>query len=857
MKESLTEHPSDRQLEITALLRTLAETRRRLEELGAEEVLRCDLDQGSLSTLYVEISERRQAEEALAASEVLLRQFIQHTPAAIAMLDTDMCYLQASARWLQDYKLVGQDIIGQSHYDIFPETPDRWKAIHARVLAGATERSEEDHFLRADGSTDWLQWEALPWYKSGGAIGGVIFFTQVITARKQAETALQQSEEGFRKTAERLAKVLDSSLDVICTFDAEGRFTQVNAACEAVWGYRPDELLGTFFFDLVHPDDLAKTRAIDTQILSGHPVISFENRYVRKDGSPAYMMWSAWWSDADKSNFCVAHDITEIRKADAATRELAERLALATKAGKLGIWDWNIDTGDILWDTQMHALYGTTPHAAPVDYAFSQQHIHPGDRDRVESAITNALLAEGPAYDTSFRIVVPGSGEIRHIRAQGLVFRDLCGRPTRMLGTTWDTTAQVEREATLRQKLENERHLLRQALVGEKAKSEFLAVMSHEIRTPMNSVLGFAEMLAQSPTLSPEDLELSRTIVSSGEALLRIIDDILDFSRIEAGQLPIQKEVFSPRELIADIHTLFASQIRQKGLEFCISIDDSIPEAILGDAGRIRQILVNLLGNALKFTRQGSITLRVRASAEDSSGSQLTFSVQDTGEGITPDRVDAIFEPFTQADSSISRRHGGTGLGLSISRRLAELMGGALRIALPPEGGTLFTLHLPFTLSDLVTTSLLEGSQALLPIDPEFAICYPQRILVVEDDPVNLKLIIGILRKLGYEPLVAHHGAEAVTLFRQENPTCILMDMQMPEMDGIEATHQIRHLEQSRNGRPHAFISGLTANILHEDQDRCLAAGMNICLNKPIKQQAIAQMLTQAWHHVAAQRDVG
>jgi len=443
------------------------------------------------------------------------------------------------------------------------------------------------------------------------------------------------------------------------------------------------------------------------------------------------------------------------------------------------------------------------------------------------------------------------AGEVRQITCDGreliidsrwTLLRDAAGRPKSTLVINTDVT---ERRKSQEAVLERERTLRRQAMAGEKAKSEFLAVMSHEIRTPMNGILGFAEMLAQSPELSPGNHELTQTIVSSGETLLRILDDILDFSRIEAGRLSIERRDFSPGELLHGLETLFARQIQEKGLELRLSLEPGLPEGIYGDSGRIRQILVNLLGNAIKFTDSGSIELRARVLRDHDAGDALEFSVADTGPGIAPDQLATIFEAFTQEDSSISRRHGGTGLGLTISRRLAELMGGAVEVSSEPGVGSTFTLRLPLVLAAGPADAGAPTARPRPPLDENFARRHPQRILVVEDDRVNLKLIVKMLGRLGYEPLAAANGADAIALYERELPDCILMDVQMPGMDGIEATRRIRTMERSRS-LPHAFISALTANILPEDRQRCLEAGMDAYLNKPVKSQAVADMLVEA-----------
>ncbi|CAN5743979.1 hypothetical protein BH09VER1_BH09VER1_11050 [soil metagenome] len=391
----------------------------------------------------------------------------------------------------------------------------------------------------------------------------------------------------------------------------------------------------------------------------------------------------------------------------------------------------------------------------------------------------------------------------------------------------------------LQQTLIMEQELSRRASAAEHAKTEFLAMMSHEIRTPMNGVLGFTEMLAQTSLTSPQR-EYVQTIATSGDALLHIIDEILDFSRIEAGRLDLENTSFSAREVVESICTLLRPEAQARGLSLEADISDDIPTQSLGDPGRLRQVLVNLVGNALKFTETGSVVIGLRRKNTPSPRVRLKFFVRDTGLGIPEEKISRIFEPFTQADSSIARRFGGAGLGLAISQRLVALMGGVLQAVSEPGKGSLFSFTLPFASpheSDSQPLPLLAET-----LDESFAVRHPLHIMVAEDDPVNLKLTTLILRKLGYEPLPAINGSEALALFRSHNPDCILMDMQMPEMDGLEATRQIRAAEKGQR----TFISALTANVLPEEQERCFRAGMDDYLTKPLKQELLASLLIRA-----------
>lgn len=393
-------------------------------------------------------------------------------------------------------------------------------------------------------------------------------------------------------------------------------------------------------------------------------------------------------------------------------------------------------------------------------------------------------------------------------------------------------------DITLRMNYEMELQNARDAAeAADRSKSEFLAVMSHEVRTPMNGVLGFADLLANMPDLPPEARDYAETIVRSGSLLLRILDDILDFSRLEAGRLAIQKKPFSLGEMLREIVLLLTPGARNRGIDLRYEIEPSLPDRYLGDAGRLRQVMLNLAGNAIKFTEVGGVTLGARRGA---SGSIELF-VRDTGCGIPAAQLESIFEPFVQVDSSSSRRHGGAGLGLAISKRLIDLMGGSMQVSSRMNEGTEFVADVP--LEEAAPTSEAAGQSGPV-ADETFAGMHPLRILVAEDDRVNSKLIVTMLRKFGFQPLSADDGLAAVEIFQAERPDCILMDLQMPRMDGIAATARIREIEAA-DGLQRTFIMALTANTSPVDRERCMEVGMDDYLNKPVKRDALAQALSR------------
>lgn len=663
-------------------------------------------------------------------------------------------------------------------------------------------------------------------------------------------------EEGRKKVEETLRlreQALEEVSQGVLICDENRLITYANASFTNLTGYEESEVVGRSCAILqgpgTNPETVLKIRAT---LNAGEP-FDGEILNYRKDGRP-------FWNELsiapihDKNGgpdrfIGIQHDVTERKQADENRGLMMERLKLATEAGKVGIWEVDIPTGKTVWDAQMHVLYELPPGADcdVTEYAFSI--MHPEDRARVKSEFERSLRVGAGIFDSEFRIIPKVGGPTRFIRGTARLIHNEAQEPQRMVGINWDVTEERLREQKLAMALAQEKELSEKARAGERAKNEFLAVMSHEIRTPLNGMLGFSELLAQTPGLPAESLDYANTITSSGEALLRILGDVLDFSRMEAGQLQTEKSWFDPREILKDVHTLLAQQAAAKGLDFRLSFGEDIPSHLLSDAGRLRQISLNLAGNAIKFTGSGSVILGLRLATAPAT---CEFFVKDTGPGISPEQIDIIFHPFTQADSSISRRHGGAGMGLSISRRFAELLGGTLTVRSQLGGGSEFILNLP-TGGNESAPLPVKGSPALK-LDAGFASQHPLRILVVEDDTVNLKLIVVLLRRLGYEPLTAKNGREAVEVHSKEHPDCVLMDLQMPELDGIEATKEIRSLEKSRpNGKP-TFISAITANVFLADRQRCFDAGMNSYLNKPIKPADLAAMLTDANAFVSKSR---
>jgi signal transduction histidine kinase/ActR/RegA family two-component response regulator len=378
---------------------------------------------------------------------------------------------------------------------------------------------------------------------------------------------------------------------------------------------------------------------------------------------------------------------------------------------------------------------------------------------------------------------------------------------------------------------------------ADRSKSAFLAMISHELRTPMNGVIGFTNLLLDTE-LTATQKDYTQTIQQSSNALLVLIDDILDFSKIEAGKLELEIHPFDIRHCLHDATVLLSPQAAAKGITLVEKIDEKVPKLIFSDATRLRQVVVNLIGNAIKFTAQGTVQLNVR-----SEGDMLIFEVQDSGIGMSPEVVARLFQPFAQGDSSTTRKFGGTGLGLAICKRLIELMGGEIKVDSAPGRGSTFSFQIPraelpparYVPRPEMQTMVMPSNIVKNEKRPEsFAVEYPLRILVAEDNSTNMKVALLMLQRLGYRGDPVRNGVECLDAVHRIKYDVILMDMQMPEMDGIECTRQLR--EEGNNIR----VIALTADALIDAQGRCLQAGMNDYVTKPIARDKLERALRRA-----------
>jgi PAS domain S-box-containing protein len=744
-----------------------------------------------------------------------------------------------------------------------------------------------------------------------------------------------------------LASVMEHSDDFVAIGTPIGPTLWANNAALRFLGRTREEMLAGKFSPMhTHsPASREQLRTVGAPIAIRDGVWRGESVFIRHDGQERIMSQTLIAHRNAQGIFSyfstIARDITDTKRTHQALEKSLAALQEAQTLARLGSWELNLITGECAWSAGLFRLFAFDPAGgAPGREGFALR-IHPDDLAAFRGC-HDKVAAHGHS-ELIHRIVLPG-GETRVLHTRSTAVRDAAGNRIGTRGTSQDVTESQQAEQQLIAARE-------EALQASRAKSQFLANMSHEIRTPLNSVLGMTALALDTP-LTPEQHDYLSTAHSSGQALLGMLDDLLDLSKIEAGRLELERIPFDPREVLEGAGRLLSEQASEKGLELVIHLDAELPSQTLGDPGRLRQVVLNLLGNAIKFTPSGEVVLRVCRG----EGELVCFEVRDTGVGIAPEKQAQIFDPFTQADGSTTRKYGGTGLGLTISRQLVEKMGGRLEVDSQLGRGSIFRFTVPFpclaaarpvlagkvilvvephgasraaieqalraagaspelarsaeearqrlailrvagaSLACIVlahrppvldalalVTSLrpaLGGAQVLVltsprerptvaaqaaagaprlllrpaplrelidasvgppamgsrtlrsPSPPRRLAASGLAVLVAEDNPISAKLATRLLEKLGHVPRAVASGQEALDLLSTGSFPLALMDVQLPDLDGLEVTRRLRDLE-TLSGR-HTIVVALTASVLAGDTERCLVAGMDACLEKPV-----------------------
>ena len=732
-----------------------------------------------------------------------------------------------------------------------PADRGRVEAIIAAAIAGGQDFEVETRFVRPDKTIRDVMVRGTCKTDEAGRTIGLFGILMDVTDRVQIRAEMRRSEMRYRSLADALPLL-------VWTVDPDsGEATYVNTRFEDYYG--PIGAARVQRLARNHPDDAPAMEAAWQAAQASGQGYDGQWRLQARDGSYRWhkMSITPIRNAGDPAGITewigTALDIDEIVSARLAVEDTSRLLGIALEGADAGTFDWNLRTGITVLSPESVRLYGLPetgePRAlSPTEWTAT---IHPDDVVEAWNRIHHAV-------DSRSRFIAEYRVGQRWLYTSGRTLYEGDGRPYRMLGLHLDITERKAAEAALRAATAEARAATVEAERASAAKSEFLAAMSHEIRTPLNGILGYADLLLDRRDHDPEDQRRLELIRVSGESLLTVVNDVLDVSKIEAGQLELDPLPFALGKLIEDTVAIMRGTALKSALTVEARIDPDLPASVVGDANRLRQVLFNLLNNAVKFTPAGSVVLTARyegsvPGADGGTAEALRFEISDTGIGIAPSQRHRLFKPFSQVDGSISRRFGGSGLGLAICHRLVTMMGGEIGVESREGAGSTFW----FTLALPRATTPPAAQPVTGPHRPEAA--RPARLLLVEDVPINQTLARAVLEVQGYRVDVAGDGNAAIaaveaTYGPEEAGTdpyaVVLMDVQMPGMDGLTATRRIRAMTGPAARLP---IVAMTANVLDGQVQEFIAAGMDDHVGKPFKRAQLCAVI-EHWRVVGAER---
>jgi len=665
----------------------------------------------------------------------------------------------------------------------------------------------------------------------------------IVTLRSRA--AREQAEQEVAI----LSFALDNVRDAAFLLDDKARCLYANEeACRSL-GYTRAELLtlGVGDIDSEFPVERWSEHWLQ---LKAQRSMSFESRHRARDGRtfPVEVSANYFKYGGREYNLALVRDITERKRAEEALRRSEAYLAEGQRLSHTGSWAWSpLTLRGLYWSDELCRIYGLNPEEGLPTAETFWQRIHPEDLGPARELLMKAAQ-QSMHYEHEHRIVLP-DGTVKHIHAIGHPVLDENGRLIEYVGTAIDVTERKRAEDELRKHRENLEDMVRhrteqlaeakaRAEAANREKSRFLANMSHELRTPLNAILGFSRLLKSGPDVTPRQQEALDIIVRSGEHLLNLINNVLDMAKIESGGVALEESEADLHQLVHEIQSLMGVGAAEKGLRFNLERAPDLPRFVAVDASKLRQVLINLVGNAIKYTDAGGVKLRAGLTSQDGpERAHVRFEIEDSGPGIRQQDLHRIFFPFVQLGEQAPTR-AGTGLGLAICKQYFELMGGQVGVASEPGKGSVFFFSIPVRVLPSVGEPDEPTRGRVLGL-AEGEPCY--RLLIVEDQAENRLLLRRLLDPLGFELREAVNGQEAVTLFEQWHPDLIWMDIRMPVMDGLEAVRRIRMTKAGASTK----IIALTAHALEEERRPIMAAGCDDFVRKPFREQEIFDTLAR------------
>ncbi len=781
------------------------------------------------------IEDRKHAENALQQSNKKWEAIISASPDGIGMISPDGKVQLLSDKLARMYGFSIEeknDYIGRPILE-FIDPSDHGHLMHNldNLLNGTNENRITEYLaIKKDKTRFYVDVNSSILVGMDGKPESILFIERDVTARKQDQETLQNERTLFRT-------IIDLIPDAVYVKDTAGRKLLANPTEVHFAGKNSEEeIIGRTDFQIYHGHEATRAQEEDRYVVrTGNPVLDVDGKLIDKDGKLHWLLVSKVPLKDIHGKIIgivgITHDITERKEAEDHLKQVSTRLALATRASGVGVWDLDIVNNSLLWEDQMFALYGAAKEDFGVGAETWLEKIHPDDRAAAEAEIRMAVSGE-KEFNTEFRVIWP-DGSVHNLRALAAVVRDDNGKPVRMIGTNWDISEQKENEAALINAKQT-------ADIASKAKSEFLANMSHEIRTPLNGVIGFTDLLQKTP-LNKIQRQYVENVNTSGHSLLGIINDILDFSKIEAGKMELDFIRTDIIELAGQTSDIIKFHASQKNIELLLNIQPEMPRFALVDPTRLKQILINLLGNAVKFTSEGEVELKVSFTKKDDVSGYFMFSVRDTGIGISEAQQKTLFRAFTQADSSTTRKFGGTGLGLTISNMLAEKMGSKIEIRSEPGKGSCFFLT--------IETGYEKGEKL-----HAGSLTDIHRILVIDDNENNRIILEHTFQNWGIAFTGIDSGLGAMDIIRGSDPfDVIIVDYNMPVLNGIDTIRMIReHLNLVTEKQPVILLHSSSDDIgIYEE---CKKLGVRFNLTKPVKSQELFHYLKNI-HTLPAQEN--